>query len=93
MYQSVNLYYNLRSMFIRKHLFSWWHLEINSFNHSLSALIMCIFSVRQRLHRLEIVKVCHMDAWRYGVFNSIQSGQTANYSSCEKYNCVVTGHQ
>ena len=42
-------------MFIRKHFFSWRHLEINSFNHALSALIMCIFSVRQSLHRLEIL--------------------------------------
>ena len=46
-------------MFLRKYLFSWWHLEITSFLllrlHALSALIMCSFSVRQRLHRLEIL--------------------------------------
>ena len=46
-------------MFIRKYLFSSRHLEINSFLllrlHALSALIMCSFSVRQRLHRFEIL--------------------------------------
>ena len=53
------IYCNVRSMFIRKYLFSWRHLELNSFLllwlHALSVLIMCSFSVRQRLHRLEIL--------------------------------------
>ena len=46
-------------MFLRKYLFSWGHLEINSVLLlrllALSALIMWSFSVRQRLHRLEIL--------------------------------------
>ena len=46
-------------MFTREYLFSWRHLEINSVLLLrllvLSALIMKSFSVRQRLHRLEIL--------------------------------------
>ena len=46
-------------MFFRKYLFSWGHLKINSVLLlrllALSALIMWSFSVRQRLHRLEIL--------------------------------------
>ena len=46
-------------MFIRKYLFSWWHLESNSVRFlrllALSPLIMWNFSVRQRLHRLKML--------------------------------------
>ena len=45
-------------MFAGKYLFSWQHLEINSVLllrlRALSALTMWSFSVRQRLHRLEM---------------------------------------
>ena len=47
------------SKFTREYLLSWRHLEINSVLLlrllALSALIMLSFSVRQRLHRLEIL--------------------------------------